>query len=198
MNGFERRTEQKKESIRRAAIELFKTHGFNKVSIGDVARKAKVSHVTIYNHFGSKDELIRDIIKTIALDVTEKAQEIIESDRPYLEKLNLLIFNKSSVAAGYQGELVKTIASDYPEMKSFFNELYEQKINALMKKLVEEGKKLKYINPELSSQSIRYYYMIIRNGLYADKELLENIEIDAKLARELNYLFLFGLIEKQE
>ncbi|MGD9143634.1 MAG: TetR family transcriptional regulator, partial [Dehalococcoidia bacterium] len=37
MDGFERRKEQKKENIRRAAIELFQNHGFKKVSISDIA-----------------------------------------------------------------------------------------------------------------------------------------------------------------
>ena len=92
-DGFERRKERKKESIRRAATELFQVHGFNKVSIGDIARKANVSHVTIYNHFGSKEELVRDIIKTVSLELAARMREIIDSDMPFLEKLNLLIFS---------------------------------------------------------------------------------------------------------
>ena len=64
MNGFERRKEKKKESIRRAAMELFGAYGFGKVSINDIARKAGVSHVTIYNHFNSKEELISDVVRT--------------------------------------------------------------------------------------------------------------------------------------
>lgn len=198
MNGFERRTEQKKESIRRAAMELFQTHGFNKVSIGDIARKAHVSHVTIYNHFHSKEELTREIIKKIATDLTNKAREIIESDQPYLEKIKKLIFNKTSVAAQYQGELVKAIARDYPEIKHIINRLQEEEVNALLDKLVEEGKKKKYIKADLSARSIMYYFMIIRNGIYADKELLESIEIDDKLVSDIMYLCMFGLIEKQE
>ena len=62
MDRFERRKEQKKSNIRQAALELFKTYGFKKVSISDIAHKAGVSPVTIYNHFGSKDELVRDVV----------------------------------------------------------------------------------------------------------------------------------------
>ncbi|MBM4448805.1 MAG: TetR family transcriptional regulator, partial [Chloroflexi bacterium] len=40
MNGFERRKEQKKDSIRQAALELFQAYGFKKVSINDIAQKA--------------------------------------------------------------------------------------------------------------------------------------------------------------
>jgi AcrR family transcriptional regulator len=198
MDGYQRRTEQKKESIRRAAIELFRVYGFNKVSIGDIARKAKVSHVTIYNHFGSKEELIRDVIKTVSYDLLKKAHEIIESDKPFLEKINGIIFSKSSLAAQYQGELIKMVARDYPEMKIFIDSLRENELDPLLDKLVEEGKRLKYINPDLSPRSILYYFTIIRNGVYADREVLENIEIDTKLAYDLNYLALYGLIEKQE
>lgn len=49
MNGFERRKERKKESIRQAAMQLFMEHGMRKVSIGEIADKAGVSQVTIYN-----------------------------------------------------------------------------------------------------------------------------------------------------
>ena len=198
MNGFERRTEKKKESIRRAAMELFQEHGFRKVSIGDIARKAHVSHVTIYNHFGSKEELVRDIIKTISLDLLSKSQAIIDSDKPFLEKLNSIISMKSSVGSGYQGELAKTIANDLPEMKQFMDDLREKQSYPLLDKLIEEGKKLKYINPELSPRSIRFFFQALRSGIYAEKELLESIKIDKKLAYDFNYLSLFGLIEKQE
>ena len=51
MDGFERRKEQKKESIRRAALELFQNYGFKKVSVNDIAERAGVSQVTIYNGF---------------------------------------------------------------------------------------------------------------------------------------------------
>jgi AcrR family transcriptional regulator len=198
VDGFTQRKEQKKQNIRRAATELFREYGFNKVSIGEIAREAHVSHVTIYNHFGSKEELVRDVIRTVAWDTLAKAREIIDGDRPFLEKLNLLIFNKSSVAGQYQGEMVKTIARDYPEMKNFINELYESEIIPLINRLVEEGKRLKYINPELSPKSVRFYFEIVKNGIYADKQLLDTVEMDTKLAHDLNYLFIFGLIEKQE
>ena len=48
MDGFERRKEQKKEDIRRAALALFQSYGFKKVSIDEIARKAGVSQVTIF------------------------------------------------------------------------------------------------------------------------------------------------------
>lgn len=198
MNGFKRRTEQKKENIRQAAMRLFQTYGFNKVSIGDIAREAHVSHVTIYNHFGSKEELVRDIIKTIVYDFTDKSREIIDSDKPFLEKIKLLINNKTSIASQYQGEIMEMVARDYPEMKRFIDDFREKNINPLIDKLIEEGKKLKYIHPELSPQSVKYLFQLLRYGVYADKELREKINNDVKLLQDIYNLVLFGLIENKE
>jgi len=197
-SGFTRRTEQKKESIRQAALELFREHGFKKVSIEDIARKAGVSHVTIYNHFGGKEELVRDTIKHTIQDVVAKSQEIIESDLPYLEKMNRLIFSKTSVARLFKGQLIKQMAEDLPEISRYMEQIRQTVTGPLTDKLVEEGKRLKYIKADLAPRSIELYLTIIRNGIYADKRLLESIEIDTKLAQDLNYLWLYGLIEKQE
>ena len=106
MNGFERRKEQKKANIRRAAIELFQRYGFERVSVYDIAREAHVSHVTIYNHFGSKDGLVQDVIKTAISGLVEMSRSIIDSDRPFAEKLELIIFGKVETAGQYQGELM--------------------------------------------------------------------------------------------
>jgi AcrR family transcriptional regulator len=122
MDGFERRKEQKKESIRRAAIELFKTYGFSKVSVNDIAQKARVSHVTIYNHFGSKEDLVQDIVKTAIADLVAMSRSIIEGDQPFLEKLESIVLGKVETASQYQGELMRTAVKDNPAVYRYIVE----------------------------------------------------------------------------
>ena len=62
MNGFERRTELKKDKIRTAALKLFCTYGPDKTSINEIAQEAGVSPASIYNYFGSKEGLMKDTI----------------------------------------------------------------------------------------------------------------------------------------
>ena len=40
-----------------ASIELFSRYGFDKVSIGEIMRKAKLTHGAFYAHFDSKEAL---------------------------------------------------------------------------------------------------------------------------------------------
>ena len=93
MNGFEKRKAQKKENIRRTALELFRTYGFQKVSIAEIARGAGVSQVTIYNHFDSKEGLVRDVLKWHMSDLLDKYLGIMNSDEPFMEKLENIVFD---------------------------------------------------------------------------------------------------------
>ena len=63
MKASQRRVEQNKERIIRAALELFRVHGIRKVAINDIAQKAGASAATVYNHFGSKEALVHTAVK---------------------------------------------------------------------------------------------------------------------------------------
>lgn len=49
-----------REQIRRAAQELFAEHGFDSITIADVAAAADVAVQTVFNHFATKEELFFD------------------------------------------------------------------------------------------------------------------------------------------
>ena len=197
MNGFERRKEKNKESIRNASVELFKAFGFRKVSINDIASKAGVSPATIYNHFGSKEELVRDVVKRLMLDTMEKYWAIIESERPFLEKLELIIFDKTELSRQYEGELIQAVASNDPVIQEFVESLYQQGVERQVN-FLEEGKRLGYVNPELSQEAILLYFDILRKGFLAHPELFASPEHNAELVRDLASLYLYGLMGKRD
>ncbi len=194
MNGFERRKEQKKESIRRAALELFMLYGFKKVSINDIAGKAGVSPVTIYNHFGSKDELVREVVKMQLFEMMEKYRAIINGEGSFPEKLETIVFDKTEIASGFRGELATVVLRDDPEMKRFVDEEVMQTSTRMTLDLFEEGKKEGYVSSELSQETLVIFLELFRNGIAASTRLFENMESYPRLVRELNQLILYGLI----
>jgi AcrR family transcriptional regulator len=56
----ERKKAQTRQHIADTAARLFATHGYDQVSIGDVARAADVSDQTVYNYFPAKPDLVLD------------------------------------------------------------------------------------------------------------------------------------------
>jgi AcrR family transcriptional regulator len=61
MSGLrESKKRQTREAIARAAAELFSAHGFDAVSVQQVARQAGVSRQTVFNYFPTKEDMLFD------------------------------------------------------------------------------------------------------------------------------------------
>ncbi|MBE0481294.1 MAG: TetR/AcrR family transcriptional regulator [Dehalococcoidia bacterium] len=197
MKGFDRRTEKKKERIRRAALELFRAHGFKKVGVRDIARRADVSQVTIYKYFGSKDELVRDTVTIQLLDAAERYRAVVHSDCPYQEKIEVIFLDKTGMAREFNGEFVREIFSVDPDIRQVVQNLAAQAQQFLID-FFEEGKTLGHISPDLSRDTFLAYMEILRSGLTAASAYWTDPEQNVKLMRELRALMFYGLAGKSE
>lgn len=76
--------EQQKAMTRRrvinAAAYLFAKQGVSATPTADIARRAKLSHGGLFVHFGSRDELLAEVVATIGMDITDRIHELISSD----------------------------------------------------------------------------------------------------------------------
>src|ERR1700758_3972223 len=54
--------EKIKESIKRAAQDLFRKFGYHKTSVNEIARKAKIAKATIYKYFESKEDVLHALL----------------------------------------------------------------------------------------------------------------------------------------
>lgn len=51
-----------KESILKAAQDLFRKYGYQKTSVNEIAKKAKIAKATLYKYFESKEVLLHSIL----------------------------------------------------------------------------------------------------------------------------------------
>ena len=196
MNVYERRIERNKERILRATLELFQVHGIKKTTTNDIARKAGVSPATVYNHFSSKEELVRAAVRYFLTGVAADFRKIFEGDLSFLEKMEQVILYKSDMLGQYQGELMQTIISEDPEIRRLVDSVYLVEIRQSIIDFYEEGKRQGYVNPELSAETIMRFSEIVRKGMAAESSLSEDPEHNRKLMQELTPLFLYGILGK--
>jgi AcrR family transcriptional regulator len=78
-----------------AAVVEFEQHGFRKVALDDVARRARVSRTTIYRRFAGRDELVAAVIDRENAVLFADIAEELKSRRPqsnyYVEAFTLSI-----------------------------------------------------------------------------------------------------------
>lgn len=166
--------------------------------MNDVAERAGVSPVTIYNYFDSKDELTRDVVKKLLLSLLEEYRATIKGNRPFLERLDIILFDKTEIASQYQGELLQSVIQSDLEVHQFIESIWQKEVNHLTVDFFDEGKKQGYIDSRLPQEAILVYFEILRKGIYASSNLLENMERNTKLVSDIVSLVHYGLRGKRE
>lgn len=64
MSGLrERQKEMRRQAIAKAAIDLFQRQGFQSTTVEQIAKVAGVSAPTVFKYFGSKQEIILEMLK---------------------------------------------------------------------------------------------------------------------------------------
>lgn len=88
----------RKEAIADEFQKHFNHFGFKKTSVDDIARALQISKKTIYQHFGSKEEIFYHIVSRIARQYRAKMERELDaypSHREKLERLIRMIFAES-------------------------------------------------------------------------------------------------------
>lgn len=186
MDGFERRKERSKEEIRWAAEELFSKFGTDKVSVNDIARKAGVSQATIYNNFGSKDELVHDYHHMIVKVIASRFREILVWKKSWVDKIQGFMQSWIDIADRYKIEIE---GSETKQSRDAIG----MEIENLFREFIKEGKEQGNLRSDLSEEAIITYIKFFQQGISNDPGIHDRMHHDAKLSRDLFSLFMYGI-----
>lgn len=194
MDGFEKRREQKKRDILNAALALFMKYGLQKVSITEIAKKANVSQVTIYNYFESKDNLVRLVFKFYVDQIWDEQKHLLVNDLPFNEKIKKIIFEKGIAANQISERFFQDFMKDYASGQSYVEEIYQKEALPLFIKLFNEGREQGYIDSEISNEAILFYLKVFQE--YLQREDVATMTLP--IAEDLTKLFFYGIAGKKE
>lgn len=193
MDGFQRRRELKKQHILEAALALFMEYGIQKVSIAEIAKKANVSQVTIYNYFESKHNLINDVFYFYIEKASGDFEKVIHDTIPFPEKIKKLIFNKKEVAKQINEEFYQYLMKEYTKEGNFIEKLYVEKAIPYFLELLKEGKEQGYIDHNLSNEAIIFYLQMLKDYIQRE-DIYQNI---LPLTEDITNIFFYGIVGKK-
>ncbi len=192
MNGFNKRRQRKIEDIRQAALELFLAHGISKVAVKEIATRAGVSPVSIYNYFGSKEGLVRDVVKDYLDRAVERYRAILEGDMSFEAKLEAIIFDKKNLMRSASTEFMQAVCSADPEINAYFNRIYSR-MRQNLSMFLEQGQAEGYVNPRLSPEIVMLYFDVLKAGITANKELFGSPGKNEEMLAQFTEIYLHGL-----
>jgi TetR/AcrR family transcriptional regulator len=76
-----RDAEATKEALLRSATELFALHGLEGVSVEAIAHQAGVNKALVNYHFGGKERLYTEVLRTTLAEARRRVDELRDSDR---------------------------------------------------------------------------------------------------------------------
>jgi AcrR family transcriptional regulator len=85
------KVETRKQEIILTAAQLFKKKGYSAVTMRDLAKAMGIKAASLYNHINSKQEILTDIIISLAEEFTEGMTIIKESKSSSLDKLRVIV-----------------------------------------------------------------------------------------------------------
>ncbi len=191
MDGYVKRTQKKREAILAAAKELFFKDGVDAAGMAGIAKKAGVSQVTIYNYFGSKEGLIREVMLDYMAEKISEFDALLASSLPFPEKIEKMLFNKKAHAreAQEKGFLQAKSLRD-PVLWEILDEFGQKKALPAMMELIRQGQREGYVDENISMAAILQYFNAFKHIMmqpgFFDRE-------NEALRMELANLFFYGI-----
>ncbi|MFW0795436.1 TetR/AcrR family transcriptional regulator [Gordonia sp. CPCC 205515] len=82
-----RRGDTAREEILDASAELFTRHGYTGTSTRMIAEAVGIRQASMYHYFATKDEILVALLDTTVAAPLERARELLDDDRPPLDRL---------------------------------------------------------------------------------------------------------------
>ena len=194
MNQYQKTTEKKQQAIIQAALRLFKDKGFKETSIKSIAEAAEVSPVSIYNYFGSKDNLVALCVNDLFEEITQQAEDILKSNLAFNTKLDQaldLCQEKMSQQISYYFQ-DKTLRD--PAFSSLLTKAITAKKRDIYRTYINLGKEEGLIARDLSTELI-LNVMDALNSVGNQLAHSDNLETDVK---QIHQIFLYGILGKKK
>lgn len=126
-----------KDSIKRAAQELFRKFGYHKTSVNEIAKKAKIAKATIYKYFDSKEAVLHVLLMDY---IKSSVDELINSNVHEMDEeahLNNLIMKTCRLSYTVCNEFIgwdfiRESANSQEFLKRLSNELEDMLVSSFM------------------------------------------------------------------
>ncbi|QKG22433.1 TetR family transcriptional regulator [Actinomadura verrucosospora] len=137
----ELKKQQTRQAISHQATRLFLRHGFDRVTIADVAAAAQVAKMTVTNYFPRKEDLALDLHEEFVAQParTVAARAPGESALAALRRAFLEAVDRRDAVIGFSGADFARMISESPALVARLREFHEERERALAAVLAEEG-----------------------------------------------------------
>jgi len=166
MSRRERKKQETKANILRAARHLFEEKGFDDTSIEEITERADVAKGTFFNYFSSKESLMTGISEEEVEDILFYAEEELEGIESPVKRIRLVLDRLLQDAIPYLHLTGRILFSSIINTSEYPSPFY--RINKLLESLIIEAQEKRELTVEFPAEDIAtailgsYYGVILK------------------------------------
>jgi AcrR family transcriptional regulator len=181
--------------IIQAAGQLFFSRGFAKVTVDEIAAALGISKKTLYQHFGSKDELLRAVVRALINDAAASVERLINDDGiDFIDKLTglmrLITTRVSLISRPFADDMQKYA----PELWQEVQEFRHRKVMANFGKLIRRGQALGLFRKDVDPQLLTVIYAATIQGVVNPQTLAQVPYTAAELFQAVGKTMFIGIL----
>jgi len=184
--------ETRKDEIIQTSAILFQKKGFSAVTMRDIAKAMGIKAASLYNHIKSKQEILSEIIISLAEQFTEQMKIIKDSENSSIDKLKQIVTLHVNITSNNQFGMA-SLNSDWMHLEAeleYYLKLrrnYENDLRSIIEKGIEE---LELIDG--NSEVMLFSMLSTLRSLYIWLPKKEDLDIQ-KFTNELNLILIKGI-----
>lgn len=187
---------KKYQSLMENAWLLFRRFGVRKVNVEEICREAEVSKMTFYNYFRNKWDLLEKLVQVKIDDMLREYDAMIQSDIPFMEKIESLIAMKIKQAREFEGPLLAEIMAENSRLRSFLDKQWESsKIKS--SELFLLGQKSGCIRSDMT-ENFFLFLLEGMSGIFEEKKVVEIYPESSMRVKAILDFFFFGVTGRSE
>ncbi|MDU2241492.1 MAG: TetR/AcrR family transcriptional regulator [Paenibacillus sp.] len=170
MNGFEKRTQEKKKQVLEATFYLMNTDaGIENLTMDEIAKHSNVGKTTVFKYFGSKENLIYEVFTYFLSQMGDTARAIMAENKPFEETIIAMSLSKIN----YLDKINKQF---YIDLMDYFTKKDKDGISLIMQQYVKEsysmmldlfhrGRKEGKVDLKYSDEFLLIYFQALVEGI---------------------------------
>lgn len=154
-----------RQRIMAKAQDRFRQYGFAKVTLDELASDLGMSKKTIYKHFESKEELLKEVIRSITRAMSERIERIVSSDLPFDIKAKKLLTDIGTTLGMFSRQLQIDLQRYVPELWTEIEEFRRRQILDKLSRMFEQGIREKAFRHDLNPEIFLLVFMSAAQGI---------------------------------
>ncbi|WP_075490972.1 TetR/AcrR family transcriptional regulator [Enterococcus thailandicus] len=170
MNGFEKRTEEKKKQIVEATFDIINSeNGLAGLTIDEVIARTSVSKATVFKYFGNKEALIYQVFFEFMDELKDSAKRIMEQNLSFEETLIKISENKIDYLKRVDQQFYLDLMAYYTkrnnqQFSEMMDEYTKESLN-MMLDLFYRGRKEGKVDLKYSDEFLLLYFQAMIEGI---------------------------------